>query len=138
MWKYNKIKTSDGSFLYNAVESVNSLDVGEAEMINYAYDVYDAIGIEYGPVHGEFMIDDKGPVLIEFFEKVSGQHETDSSLESYLKPDLFLKRRRRPYRLKAYGAFKMFIAPKNLLARSAPIHKISPKLKSFHDIVFMI
>lgn len=40
MWKYNKIKTSDGSFLYNAVESVNSLDVGEAEMINYAYDVY--------------------------------------------------------------------------------------------------
>jgi len=149
MWKYNKIKTSDGSFLYNAVESVNSLDVGEAEMINYAYDVYDAIGIEYGPVHGEFMIDDKGPVLIEincsvmgghvdykFFEKVSGHHETDSSLESYLKPDLFLKRRRRPYRLKAYGAFKMFIAPKNLLARSTPIHKISPKLKSFHDIVF--
>lgn len=149
IWKYNKIKTQDGSFVYDTVESVNTLGVGEAEMIDYAYDVCDAMGIRYGPVHAEFIIDDKGPVLIEvncrvmgghidkeFFEKVSGQHETDSSLESYLRPEIFLKRRTRPYRLKAYGAFKMFISPKDILAKSAPINKITPKLRSFHDVVF--
>ncbi len=149
IWKYHKIRTSDGAFVYDTVESVNELDVGEAELIDYAYDVCDAVGIKYGPVHGEFMIDDKGPVLIEvncsvmgghidseFFEKVSGQHETDSSLESYLKTELFLKRRMSPYRLKSYGAFKRFIVPKDILAKSAPINKIGPKLKSFHEIVF--
>ena len=110
IWKYNKVKTSDGAILYDSTNSVNELNIGEAKMVEYAYKVADALGIRYGPVHGEYMIDEKGPVLIEvncrpiggnmdveFLDMVSGQHETDSILYSYLKPELFKEQMKKPY-----------------------------------------
>ena len=47
MWKYEKIKTSEGVIVYDTIKSVQNLSLGEAEMIEYAYDVVRAIGIEY-------------------------------------------------------------------------------------------
>lgn len=92
IWKYTKIHTSDGTMICDTAETVNELGIGEAEMVEYAYAVADAIGIQYGPIHGEYMIDEKGPVLIEvncrpsgpdlpaeYVDMISGQHETDSS-----------------------------------------------------------
>ena len=51
------------------------------------------------PIHGEYIIYDKGPVLNEvncrpcggtrapeFLDRISEQHETDSILEAYLNP----------------------------------------------------
>ena len=102
VWKYNKIKTAEGAIIYDTCETVNELNIAEAEMIEYAYDVADAMGIQYGPVHGEYMIDENGPVLIEvncrpcgggmtaeFLDKIAGHHETDCILDAYLKPDHF-------------------------------------------------
>ena len=104
VWKYNKVKTSEGAIVYDSCESVNELGLGEAEMVEYAYDVAKALGIQYGPVHGEYMIDEKGPVLIEvncrpmggdmpadFLDRISGQHETDSILDSYLNLNASMK-----------------------------------------------
>lgn len=149
IWKYNKVRTPDNSIIYDSIESVNELDIGEADLIDYAYDVCDALKIQYGPLSGEFVIDEKGPVLIdakccpmgghlsiEFLDKVSGQHETNSILDSYLNPDRFLEKRKRKYRLPAYGAYKMIIAPKDIIARSAPMNNIGPRLKSFHESLF--
>ena len=95
IWKYHKVKTNEGAIIYDTVETINELGIAEAEMVEYAYNVADALGIKYGPVHGEYMIDEKGPVLIEvncrpcggnmpakFLDRISGQHETDSILDS--------------------------------------------------------
>ena len=146
IWKYSKVHTADGDMIYDTIETVNELGIGEAEMVEYAYKVANALGIQYGPVHGEYMIDDDGPVLIEvncrpsgctmpapYIDQISGQHETDSILDSYLKPTLFHKKRKQPYRLNAYGALKIFIVPEDIMARSAPMTKISPRLKSFYQ-----
>ena len=143
VWKYHKVKTNDGAILYDSMDSVDELGIGESEMIEYAYKVADAIGIKYGPVHGEYMIDDKGPVLIEvncrpmggnmsaeFLNRVSGQHETDSTLYAYLKPDLFKEQLKKPYQLYAHASLKFFIVPKDIVARSAPMKNISFKLQS--------
>lgn len=62
IWKYHKIKTSEGGQIYDYDETVNELNIGEAELVEYAYDVNDTLGIKYGPVHGEYMIDEKGSV----------------------------------------------------------------------------
>ena len=40
--------------------------------------------------------------------------------------------RKERYRLNAYGALKVFIVPEDIVARSAPMNKISPRLKSFY------
>ena len=147
VWKYHKVKNADGTIIYDTCETVNELNLGEAEMIEYAYDVADALGIQYGPVHGEYMIDEKGPVLIEvncrpcgghmsarFLDKISGQHETDSILDAYLKPERFHEELKKRYELYNYGALKFFIVPKDTLAISAPIKDISAKLDSFVSI----
>ena len=143
IWKYKKVKTSEGAMIYDTCETVNELNLGEAEMIEYAYDVADALGIQYGPVHGEYMIDEKGPVLIEvncrpcgghmpanFLDNISGQHETDSILDSYLKPEAFQEKLKKKYELYEYGALKFFSVSKDIIAKSSPIHNISIKLKS--------
>lgn len=144
IWKYNKVRTHDGSILYDTAETVNHLNIGEAKMVEYAYQVADAIGIEYGPVHGEFMIDDNGPILIEvncrpcggnmsakFLDKIAGHHETDAILDSYLKPLRFSEKRKERYRLYGHGALKFFSVPHDIVAKSAPVINIGPKLKSY-------
>ena len=143
VWKYNKIRTPDGAMVYDTCETVNELNLGEAEMVEYAYDVADALGIQYGPVHGEYMIDDKGPVLIEvncrpcgghmsakFLDMISGQHETDSILDAYLKPERFQEKLKQRYELYNYGALKFFIVPRDIIAISSPMRNISLELKA--------
>ena len=145
IWKYSKVQTPDGAIIYDTIKTVNEISIGESEMIDYAYKVADAFGIRYGPVHGEYMIDDKGPVLIEvncrpagasmpaeFLDRIEGHHETDIFLDSYLKPKRFHEKRKERYRLNAYGALKVFIVPEDIVARSAPMNKISPRLKSYY------
>ncbi len=149
IWKYSKIKTSEGAMIYDTVETVNTLDISEAEMVEYAYKVADAIGIKYGPVHGEYMIDKDGPVLIEvncrpcggnmpakFLDEISGQHETDSILDAYLKPTRFKQKYLQRYRLQGHGALKMFNVPEDLVAKSAPMVDIGPNLKSYFKADF--
>lgn len=148
IWKYSKVKTPNGAIVYDTAETVNELSIGEAEMVEYAYDVADAIGIQYGPVHGEYMIDENGPVLIEvncrpcggnmeakFLNRISGQHETDSILDAYLKPELFNLKLSQPYKLYAHGAIKLFIVPKDTIARSAPINNLSFRFKSHYKTI---
>ena len=143
VWKYNKIKTAEGAIIYDTCETVNQLNIAEAEMIEYAYDVADAMGIQYGPVHGEYMIDENGPVLIEvncrpcgggmtaeFLDKIAGHHETDCILDAYLKPDHFKEKLKQKYQLYAYGAVKFFIVPDEIAAIASPMSNISVKLRS--------
>lgn len=145
VWKYNKVRTAEGGIIYDTCQTIGELNLAEAEMIEYAYNVADALGIQYGPVHGEYMIDENGPVLIEvncrpcgggmdieFLDKISGQHETDSILDSYLKPNRFFNEQKKPYRLFAHGVVKFFITPKQIFAESSPMNNISIKLKSYY------
>lgn len=145
IWKYSKVKTAEGGYVYDTIETVNSIGLGESELVEYAYDVADAIGIKYGPIHGEFMIDEKGPILIEvncrpcggymdaeYIDRISGQHETDSILDSYLNPDNFNYERDKGYNLYAHGTLKLFIVPKDIIAKSSPMAHISNKLKSHY------
>ena len=66
------------------------------ELVDYCFKTLDCLGILYGPVHSEFIIDKNGPVLVEvnarpagafqkytFQDKVMENHETAVSLDSY-------------------------------------------------------
>jgi biotin carboxylase len=145
LWKYYKKQTPDGNYIYDSVVSINELDISHAELVEYAYNVADAVGVKYGPIHGEYMIDEKGPVLIEvncrpcgfnldaeFLDKISGQHETDSVLDSYLNPERFNYERMKKYRLNSYGILKCFIIPEDIFPQSIPMEHIAKHLKSHY------
>lgn len=145
MWAYDKIQMN-GTNVYNYAESINRLDIGHSELVRYAYDVLDAIGLQYGPVHGEYMVDEKGPVLIEvncrpmgaglerhYAEKVFGEHETDCALDAYVDPVKFERDRLAPYRPLRKGVIKLFILPDDVTLESAPVLQLVRQLPSFYS-----
>ena len=148
IWAYDKVNLN-GTNVYNYSDSVGRLDVGHSALVRYAFDVLDAIGIQYGPVHGEYMVDEKGPVLIEvncrpmgaglerhYTEMVFGEHETDCALDAYLDPAKFERDRLKPYRAKRKGVLKFFILPGDVTLDSAPVLQLVRHLPSFHSGVF--
>ena len=148
MWAYDKVHMN-GSNIYNYAESVSRLDIGHSALVRYAFDVLDAIGLQYGPVHGEYMVDEKGPVLIEvncrpmgaglerhFVEKIFGEHETDCALDAYVDPVKFNRDRLMPYRPLRKGVIKIFILPDDVTLASAPVLQLVRQLPSFYDGIF--
>ncbi|MBP5162260.1 MAG: ATP-grasp domain-containing protein [Spirochaetales bacterium] len=149
VWVYDKMKLPNGTNAYNNCQCVPRLHVGHSSLIRYAFQVADAIGVKYGPIHGEYMIDEKGPVLIEvncrpmggsldrhYVEQVFDHHETDVCLDSYLDPVKFDEETRKPYRVNKMGAFKFLIITKDTRYLSAPILQIASHLKSYYSSAF--
>ena len=149
IWVYDKIKLPNGTNAYNSCPCVPRLQVGHSRLIRYAFQVADAIGVKYGPIHGEYMIDEKGPVLIEvncrpmgagldrkFVEDIFGHHETDVCLDSYLDPVKFEQEARKPYRVNKIGAIKHIIITKDTQYLSAPILQLATHLKSYYTSEF--
>ena len=68
----------------------------------------------------------------EFLDRISGQHETDSALDSYLNPEKFEYEMKKGYKLYAHGVIKTLIVPKDIIAVSSPIQYISQELKSHY------
>ena len=148
-WVYDKVKMANGGNVYNYALSIPRLEVGLSRLCRYALQVLDAIGIKYGPVHGEYMIDDKGPVLIEvncrpmgaglprkYTERIFFHHETDVALDSYLNPKKFEEDDIKPYRTNEFGALKIIILPGETEVKSAPIMQIARQLKSYYASSF--
>jgi biotin carboxylase len=148
IWKYHKIEVEGGHKLYDYAISVNHLETGSNRLIQYAFDVADAIGYEYGAIHGEYMVDEHGPVLIEancrpmgaglpasFADRIWGHHETDTILDSYLNPEWHIRESAKPYRAYAKGIIKILISLSDRRIQAAPILGIARRLRSYHSAV---
>lgn len=113
-------------------------------MVEYAFQVLDALDFCYGPSHGEYMLTETGPVLIEvgarpmgghfprpLLHRLLGHHLTDVSLDSYLDPEAFERERKKPYRTRGFLMNKFFITPRGGDVNSYPILTILRSLKTF-------
>ena len=149
IWKYDKIKMPNGASAYNNMRTVSELEIGYSELVRYACKVASAIGVENGPIHGEYMIDKNGPVLIEvncrpmggglmrnFTEQIFGHHETDVVLDSVLDPAKFNEDFYKSYRPKKSGAVKMIILAGDTRIDSSPILQIATHLRSYYSASF--
>lgn len=144
IWVYDKIRRGQSGNAYNYARILRKPEAGHAEMIEYAYQVLDALDFRYGPSHGEYMLTKTGPVLIEVgarpmgghFEKplldrLLGHHLTDVSLDSYLEPEAFERERCSPYRTNGFLMNKFFITPEGGAVDSYPILPLLRSLKTF-------
>lgn len=144
MWVYNKIAIGSEGNAYDYARLITRLDLSHREIIEYAFATLDALGYEYGPGHGEFMVDEKGPVLIEvgarpmgggfsmdLLDECLGHHMTDCAMDAYLEPDSFEKARRAPYRPSLDMMIKYFITPKAQSVTNLPALAILKHLQSF-------
>lgn len=147
MMRYTKVQTDEGGYIYDSIEVVSKLEPGHTALIEYAYKVADAIGIKYGVVHGEYMIDDNGPVLIEvncrpmgcsmsdeYLDLIYGQHESDAALDSYLDPEGFAIAAEKPYKPLRKGVLKLIMVPHDLEAEDNPILTVAKQLRSTYRV----
>ncbi|MCQ2753141.1 MAG: ATP-grasp domain-containing protein [Bacilli bacterium] len=146
MWKYSIGETSDGKMIFDNAESVNLLEVSSTRLVQYAFDCLDAIGVENGPAHTEFFIDEKGPVMVEincrvagasmpipFLDRIFGHHDTDQILDDLLYIEHFNYCLEQEYRTYEKGMLKLLIIPKEFTAVNAPVTKIVSHLNSFYS-----
>ena len=146
MWRYTKKRVLGGGNVYDAAEILGSLEAGHSRLVRYAMDVANAIGFQNGYIHGEYMIDEAGPVLIEvncrvmggnmtaaFLDPIFGHHETDNLLDSFLDPAWHEQMCEKPYRIYNRGYQKFFINPEDTTLDLAPVVSIVKHLRSFRE-----
>ena len=145
--RYLKEVTEEGGYIYDYIEYIDKLEAGHSELIEYALKVADAIGYQNGMIHGEYMIDEKGPVLIEvncrpmgctqpaeFMDLIMGQHETDSTLDTLLFPETFDEKKKKPYRLLRKAYMKTIMIPRDMEAEDHPLWEVARQLRSTYKI----
>lgn len=145
IWKYAKKTVEGGGKVYSITELLDRLETGNSSLVRYAFDVLKALGVTNGIVHSEFMIDEKGPVLIEancrvignhmsaeYMDRMLGHHETDLLLDAYLHPDAFAAHINDPYRPLSKGFMKNIIVDRDREVVSAPILSLIRHQKSFY------
>ena len=152
---YKKNTTHDGRKVYDITYYMKRDAESDTlrELIFYAFKVLDVIGIVVGPVHGEFMIDNDGIVLMEincrpcgstpreFSDQIIGTHETLLGLKAYLGMDLSEistlpkeeQTQNSPAKTYKSGLQKLIIVPENMTVESAPILEWVKELPSYHS-----
>ena len=123
------------------------LEPGHGALIEYALKVADAIGIKYGMIHGEYMLDKNGPVLIEvncrpiggtqpaeYMDMIFGQHETDSMLDSMLDPEKFKRDAAKPYRPHRKAVLKFIMVPNEMDVEDHPVWVVAKRLRSVFSL----
>ena len=134
IWVYDKVRRDQSGNAYNYARILRKLEAGHRELVEYAYQVLDALDFQYGPSHGEIMLTETGPVLIEvgarpmgghfpkpLLDRLLGHHLTDVALDSYLDPAAFERDRMRPYRTNGFLMNKFFITPQGGAVNSYPV-----------------
>ncbi|MDO5329256.1 MAG: ATP-grasp domain-containing protein [Coriobacteriia bacterium] len=146
MYIYSKKHIPGAANIYDLHETITHDEINNKikEMMDYAIKTTKAVGVKYGPVHGEFMIDEDGPVLIEvncricgadmprkFLDQAFGHHETNLSLDSYLHPEKFKKRMSMDYFTPGKGYLKTLIIKDEIDILDAPICRTAKELPTF-------
>lgn len=135
----------DGGILFDSYLYTSPNDSANKSLIKYALQVLDALKIKFGPVHAEYMIDKKGPILIEvncripglmlrgdFLDQFLPHHETDIALYSYLKHDKFFSFKNQLISPTGYCGEKNIIIPHDMFVVKTNIEKCFKNLKSYY------
>lgn len=116
VWKYHKHRLEERN-IYD-YEEITPFDCDiQKQLIEYAHNVLNALGIQYGPSHAEIILTPSGPTLVEVGARLGGAtnvkmsitclgEEQDSvhlTLYSYLDPEKFFQVATKPNMLRAYA-----------------------------------
>lgn len=133
IWKYDKRRVNDAAFVYFGLSLVPAKGIVN-EMIDYQFQVLDALGIRNGPAHGEVKFCCGSPVLIEVGSRCHGgegawvpianicvgYNQVTAAVDSILDAEAFAKLSERPRELLAYGCEAMLVSYKNGVLKSMP------------------
>jgi biotin carboxylase len=106
VWLYDKRAANGGSFVYFGEHPVPANSSEAQLLIPYARQVLDALGVKNGPSHGEFILTEDGPCLVEMNCRINGgdgswqplaraltggYDQVSAATAAYLEPEKFLE-----------------------------------------------
>jgi biotin carboxylase len=118
----------------------------QEELVDYTFAVLDALGIRYGAAHAEIKMTSDGPCLVEVGARIAGatlpdgarlatgQSQVDWMVDAYVRPDQFVRRIGRPYRLHQHVARTAMVAPRSGTLVAYHGMEAIKELESFHDM----
>ncbi|MFD6249671.1 ATP-grasp domain-containing protein [Streptomyces roseolus] len=130
----------------NSVHLMSRHGEVQDQLVPYAFEVLDALGIKHGPSHIELKFTAEGPVLIELGARICGgdlphyvQHATgespfDWTVEAFTNPERFAERCDDPYEIKRWFASVGLVAAKTGPLKSLRHLEAIERLESFHDL----
>ena len=141
---YEKILVEGRGAIYDYVEAIDENNPYFAELAEYNDKVISALGLEYGAIHGEYKLDENGPVLIEMncrvagpfqryslLDSVWGEHSTAVSLESYLNPEKCIEKSKKPLQRLNNYIIKVIIIYKEIFVIKTKLDEAFADLESF-------
>lgn len=150
VYKYDKQPANGADFVYFAVEPVPMNDSKVPELVMYAQKVLDAMGILYGPTHGEFILTEEGPRLVEMNCRAQGADgswaplcraltggysQIEIAVHSYISDEEFDKcPEQPPVPFKASGIEICFVSRVEGVISGTPGFDMVRSLDSFHEL----
>ncbi|WP_068188456.1 ATP-grasp domain-containing protein [Mycobacterium sp. UM_CSW] len=116
------------------------------ELVAYAFEVLDALGIRHGPAHPEIKMTADGPCLVEVGARIAGgglpdaarlatgRSQVDWTVDAYARPDRFARHCGGPYRLGQHVARTTMVAPRSGRLVSYRGLEAIKGLDSFYDM----
>ncbi|WP_327296834.1 MULTISPECIES: ATP-grasp domain-containing protein [unclassified Streptomyces] len=116
------------------------------QLVAYAFEVLDALGVRHGPSHIEIKMTATGPVLIEmgaricggdlphYVQVATGESPFDWTAEAYVRPERFHERCDDEYHIDRYFSSVGLVSGTSGTLRSLRHLKAVQELESFHDL----
>jgi ATP-grasp domain len=146
IWETHRINANGIPDLLVAWRLLPAIGEVQDELIAYAFEVLDALGIRHGAAHAEIKMTSTGPCLVEVGARIAGaalpegarlatgHSQVGWTVDAYAWPDWFTGNCGRPYRLNQHVARAVMVAPRSgMLAGYHGLEAIK-ELESFHDM----
>lgn len=147
VWLYDKREANGASFVYFGDKPVESETEEAKLLIPYAREVLNALGVMNGPSHGEFIMTDDGPCMVEMNVRchggdaiwqplcrglTGGYNQVDGTVAAYLDPEQFWSFPDAP------GPFQTFGQCVELVSFSEGIVKSMPGFRRIEDLASFV
>lgn len=150
IWKTHRISANGVSDLSVACQILPFAGEIQDQLVPYALEVLDALGICHGASHVEIKMTPDGPCLVEVGARVAGadlpgytrlatgESQIDWTVDAYVRPHRFKQRVGQPYDLHHSVAWAQMVAPRSgTLVGYRGLQEIKA-LDSFRDIRFLV
>jgi biotin carboxylase len=146
VWRYTKISANGVADRISAAVSVHRGTAERARLIEYGFEVLDALEVRYGPAHLEIMLTPDGPRLVEagirlcgadaayFARLAAGESQIERTVDAYVRPERFLATVHEPQRAERHVAMVYLTSPVTGILASYPLLPQVEALESFHNV----
>lgn len=150
IWRTVRVDVNGVPDALSGIYIVPRQGMEQDQLVAYAGQALDALGIRFGPAHVEIKMTPHGPCLVElgariggsdnpyYAELATGESQLTWTVDAYTDAERFQARHRQPYKVREFFSSCVMLCPHKGILRSYPyLHEVE-RLESLYEIRTMI